>query len=388
MDREIVSSCCPLPVNDSYCSASGSNCRTSDDRSNPSNCRTSDDRYNSITSNCRTTSDNPSNCRCNGLHLLDKPYFFGYILSKISNQYYPSGKVIQFRKVEQETEIIDFLFNNCIDTEFKLSGDKNSIVSVCDDVSSLVARIRDSGVIPGETREDKIEFIRGYWDHNGIIVSDKHAIVAIKGPDNLLASINNFINIPCSKTKEKITYFDINGIDFLHFIYQNFDRKRSLLEGNYEKSKEILNKFGRFEECGFSLSLPGAVAPSKGRYSDVGFDLTIIKEASRISEKTRLYDTGVKVNPPLGYYTEIVPRSSLSKTGYILSNSVGVIDPSYRGTLKIALTRIDDSLPEITLPLKVAQLIFKRYEGNITMKETDFIASTSRGEGGFGSTDK
>ena len=55
-----------------------------------------------------------------------------------------------------------------------------------------------------------------------------------------------------------------------------------------------------------------------------------------------MYDSYISVQPPEGYYFEIVPRSSISKLGYILTNSIGIIDPSYRGTLKVVLTKIND----------------------------------------------
>ena len=77
-------------------------------------------------------------------------------------------------------------------------------------------------------------------------------------------------------------------------------------------------------------------------------------------KNTFMYDTGISVEPPCGYYTEIVPRSSIVKTGYIMTNSIGIIDPTYRGTLKICVTRIDDTLPELTIPFKKFQLIVRK----------------------------
>jgi dUTP pyrophosphatase len=132
---------------------------------------------------------------------------------------------------------------------------------------------------------------------------------------------------------------------------------------------------------------PNAVIPTKGTPLSVGYDLTAISMAKKIGSRTFLYDTGIKVQPPGGYYTEIVPRSSLSKTGYILSNSVGIIDPDYTGRLYIALTKVDDSLPDLELPFTRCQLILRKAEFH-TMRETDKLEETLRGDGGFGSTDK
>ena len=124
--------------------------------------------------------------------------------------------------------------------------------------------------------------------------------------------------------------------------------------------------------------------------SDIGYDLTIIKEHARYG-KTILYDTGIIIEPPNGYYTKIFPRSSLIKTGYIMTNSVGIIDPDYRNTLKIALTKIDDTMEDIKLPFRCAQLVLeKSYPVMVyDVKEeklVHFSDNSSRGRNGFGST--
>lgn len=130
----------------------------------------------------------------------------------------------------------------------------------------------------------------------------------------------------------------------------------------------------------------GAVMPTKAFPTDIGYDLTAISVFKRLSDKTTLYETGVAVSPPEGYYTEILPRSSLTKTGYVLSNSVGVIDPTYTGTLKIALTRVDDSFPELVPPFTRCQLVVRKYE-TLPLNEVEILSTTERGSGGFGSTD-
>lgn len=132
---------------------------------------------------------------------------------------------------------------------------------------------------------------------------------------------------------------------------------------------------------------PQAVVPTKGTPYAVGYDLTAISVYKKLTDKTTLYDTGIKVEPPQGYYTEILPRSSITKTGYCLSNSVGTIDSDYRGTLLIALTRIDEGFPELTLPFTKCQLVLRRYE-DYNLRQVDSLSDTVRGNGGFGSTDK
>jgi len=132
---------------------------------------------------------------------------------------------------------------------------------------------------------------------------------------------------------------------------------------------------------------PNAVIPTKGTPFSIGYDLTCISVLKKIGKLTTLYDTGLRVKPPCGYYTEILPRSSLSKTGYMLSNSVGVIDPDYTGRLLISLTKVDESLPDLELPFVRCQLVLRKAEF-YSMIETTDIGETERGYGGFGSTDR
>jgi dUTP pyrophosphatase len=130
-----------------------------------------------------------------------------------------------------------------------------------------------------------------------------------------------------------------------------------------------------------------AVIPTKGTHLSIGYDLTAISIAKKLTNCTTLYDTGIKVQPPPGYYTEILPRSSLSKTGYMLSNSVGTIDPDYTGRLFIALTKVDESCPDLEIPFTRCQLVLRKAE-YYNIQEITQMEKTERGDGGFGSTDK
>ena len=100
-----------------------------------------------------------------------------------------------------------------------------------------------------------------------------------------------------------------------------------------------------------------------------------------------LYDTGIKVSPSFGWYFDVVPRSSIIKSGYILANSVGVIDSQYKNSIMIGLVKIDQTMPDIELPMRIAQLIPRQrtHAEPIVVNEKDFDNSL-RGLGGFGST--
>jgi len=130
-----------------------------------------------------------------------------------------------------------------------------------------------------------------------------------------------------------------------------------------------------------------AVTPTRAHPSDIGLDLVAITKHKEVSADIILYDTGISVIPPTGFYVEIVPRSSISKTGWMLANSVGTIDPSYTGNLYIALVRVVQGVPELSLPFCKCQLVLRKIEHFQVneVKSTD-VPVTVRGAGGFGST--
>jgi len=130
-----------------------------------------------------------------------------------------------------------------------------------------------------------------------------------------------------------------------------------------------------------------AITPCNANPSDVGYDLVAIKRVKKLGDKCVMYDTGISVSVPEGYYTEIVSRSSIVKTGWMLANGVGIIDPDYTGSLKICLIQIDPKAEELELPFKVCQLLIRKAE-YATFVEVETLEKTIRGDGGFGSTNQ
>ncbi len=176
-------------------------------------------------------------------------------------------------------------------------------------------------------------------------------------------------------------YYGINIVDKLHDLSANDSNVKELFT-------QIVNTHNKIQipRLGFYLEDEMAVIPTK-RVIDVGYDITAIKVSKQLTPLTTLYETGIALDIPIGYYVEMIPRSSLSKSGYMFANSIGVIDPCYTGTLKVALVKVDASMDDLVLPARVAQIILKPY----VFSET-FIADkknkidTERGIGGFGST--
>jgi dUTP pyrophosphatase len=130
---------------------------------------------------------------------------------------------------------------------------------------------------------------------------------------------------------------------------------------------------------------PRAKIPTRATPRDIGLDLVAIDIAKTLPNGVVLFDTGLAVSPPDGYYLEILPRSSISKTGWMLANSVGTIDPEYTGNLMIALVRVVPSAPDLVPPFCCCQLVLRKAE-YAGVRVVDSLASTVRGDGGFGST--
>jgi dUTP pyrophosphatase len=129
-----------------------------------------------------------------------------------------------------------------------------------------------------------------------------------------------------------------------------------------------------------------AVLPSYGKPGDAGMDLTAVS-MQVVDNSTHgyiEYGTGLAMEIPEGYVGLIFPRSSVSTTGLILSNSVGVIDSGYRGEIKCRFKAI----PQTTIynvGERIAQIIIVPYP-QIELEEVLELSSTERGEGGYGST--
>lgn len=119
---------------------------------------------------------------------------------------------------------------------------------------------------------------------------------------------------------------------------------------------------------------------------DVGLDLMSAEEAIIKSGESRLIKTGIKLAIPQGYGGFVYPRSGLAlKHGISVLNSVGVIDPGYRGELGVILINHGKEDFKINKGDRIAQLIIhKIYQ--IEWEEVEELSDSKRGKGGFGYT--
>ena len=239
-------------------------------------------------------------------------------------------------------------------------------------------------------------FIRGYFDGDGSISSpsyDKrspYADITSYSPF-IKQGVKDFCGIPCTIDDYRIYWSGNNALDFLEKLYKNakvyLSRKADLyaiwstwtpavLKGEWAR--------GWNKQFKWAKTRPDACPPSKARASDSGYDITILGVHKRVGDVT-FYSTGIKVTPAYGYYFDMVPRSSISKTGYMLANSVGIIDRTYVGEVIVPLRKIDQTAPDLELPCRMVQIV-PRHIINVEFQLVDSLEDTTRKEGGFGST--
>ena len=102
--------------------------------------------------------------------------------------------------------------------------------------------------------------------------------------------------------------------------------------------------------------------------------------------------TGIKIKiPNKGTVGWITPRSGMSKVGITIINSPGEIDSDYRGELLINFANLSDKDYEFNAGDRIAQITFTSVRTgpfNIVPEFSPDRFVNTRGEGGFGSTDK
>lgn len=100
-----------------------------------------------------------------------------------------------------------------------------------------------------------------------------------------------------------------------------------------------------------------------------------------------LVPTGLVLELPPGLEAQVRPRSGLAlRHGITVLNSPGTIDSDYRGELQVLLVNLGDRRFMIERGERIAQLVIQRVErGQLVASEV--VTSTTRGAGGFGSTD-
>ena len=127
--------------------------------------------------------------------------------------------------------------------------------------------------------------------------------------------------------------------------------------------------------------------PAYAYAGDAGLDLRSSEDVVLKPFERKLVPCGIAMAIPKGFAGFVMPRSGLAaKHGISIVNSPGLIDSNYRGEIKAILINLDahDDFV-IKRGDRIAQIVILETP-SVALEEVDELESTSRGDGGFGSS--
>ena len=165
----------------------------------------------------------------------------------------------------------------------------------------------------------------------------------------------------------------------------------------YEDKVEIHNNKiyeSQYPDSGFDLFIPFDYSEHDYGYTDNRLSPITFRAPLGIKCSMSHFNHAYKKSSPSGYY--LYPRSSIVKTPFRLSNSVGIIDSGYRGEIMAVVDNIDAAsndtktcLNKYMAPMsRMFQLCSPTLEPFIVqiVDSEEKLGLTERGSGGFGST--
>ena len=136
------------------------------------------------------------------------------------------------------------------------------------------------------------------------------------------------------------------------------------------------------------LLRPEAHAPARTRPGDAGYDLRAAEGFWLWPGERATVPTGVAIALPPGVAGLVVPRSGLAAAhGISVVNGPGLIDPTYRGEIRVVLVNLGDARFEAAAGDRIAQLLLVPFVAPDTCVVDELPPSgDDRGENGFGSS--
>lgn len=131
------------------------------------------------------------------------------------------------------------------------------------------------------------------------------------------------------------------------------------------------------------------VAPNVWKYG-LGFALQIERSKEPITKCVHPYSSYAEFGldfgrSPLNLSIDFRPRSSVWKTGMVLSNCEGTVDEGYTGEISAIFYHVLPHMPRYTIGQKIGQIkIGATFP--IEFVEVDKLSETERGKGSYGST--
>ena len=139
-------------------------------------------------------------------------------------------------------------------------------------------------------------------------------------------------------------------------------------------------------ELDVQLLHPDAQPPARTRPGDAGYDLRCVEGFTLAPAERRVVPTGVAIALPDGVAGLVVPRSGLAaRHGISVVNGPGLVDPNYRGELRVVLVNLGDEPFEAEAGDRIAQLLLVPFVAP-SLRVVDELPGSERGADGFGSS--
>ena len=152
--------------------------------------------------------------------------------------------------------------------------------------------------------------------------------------------------------------------------------------------KNIFNILSIFKKKPITIKYrklhPDAKDPKQGHFGDAGFDFSVHSVEPIKGENAVIIHSGICVEIPYGYQGELRARSSVHKTGTILSNGVGTIDAGYRGEV-MGVFYLNGNDEPFAVGDRFAQLVIMPAPP-VKYVEVEELSKSERGANGYGST--
>jgi len=140
-------------------------------------------------------------------------------------------------------------------------------------------------------------------------------------------------------------------------------------------------------EVAFRKLREDAVVPARAYDGDAGLDLASCEHVVLAPGERATVGTGLAVAVPDGYAGFVQPRSGLAaRHGITIVNAPGLVDPGYRGEVRVVLLNTDATEPFVVEPgMRIAQLVVVPV-ASVEPVEAEELPESERGVRGFGSS--
>lgn len=142
------------------------------------------------------------------------------------------------------------------------------------------------------------------------------------------------------------------------------------------------------DQLAVQLLRPDARLPARTRAGDAAYDLACVEAFCLAARERAMVPTGIAVAIPPGMAGLVLPRSGLAvKHGISCVNAPGLIDPNYRGELRVILINHGDEPFEAAAGDRIAQLLIVPFASPALLVVDELPdGGDDRATGGFGSS--